>query len=95
MLERAFDAADVSIRFHVGDQQHIHIRCAEVLGDDTVLIPREDFGHESAENDEERFLVAQLMQESDQGTLSTSSCLGRALLFGHSRAFEESASAPA
>lgn len=57
-----------------------------MLRDDTRGVSRQDRRHEAAEDDEERRLVADLVQQSDERALGTLACLRRALLLGHVRA---------
>ena len=59
-VERSLDAAKVSVRLDVRDEQDVNVGRAEVLGNQ-IVVARKQLGYQAAEHDEEHIIVAQLI----------------------------------
>jgi hypothetical protein len=70
-FEGAFDRSEVALGVDLRDQEHVDIRGPEVLRNFGIDAGCQHLRHETAEDDQERVVVAQLMHEPDKCGLSS------------------------
>ncbi len=62
-FERSLDDAQVSIGLHVRHEQHVDVRGAQVLGNDVFTLGRQNLWDQTTQDNQERHVFAQLIQE--------------------------------